>query len=43
MNIENLKSNIESGSEDTRFMVWEMSDDYSEVIARQYIHKLSDI
>ena len=43
MNIEKLKSNIESGLEDTRFMIWEMSDDYSEVIAHQYIHKLSDL
>lgn len=43
MNIEKLKSNIESGIEDTRFMIWEMSDDYSEIIADQYLHKLSSL
>ena len=43
MNIEQLKSSIEDKTINERFMVWELGDEYSEIIAKQYLSKLSDI
>lgn len=43
MNIEQLKNSIENKTIDERFMIWELSDEYSDIIAKQYLHKLSDI
>jgi len=43
MEIKELKSKIENKTIDDRFMIWVIDNDYSMIIANQYLHKLSDI
>ena len=43
MDIKELKNNIEKGNIDNSFMIWELSDESSSIIANQYLDKISKI